>query len=63
MIRTDVNVGDVVHFKILIAYRPHRSKSKVYGIDELGVLISCNGIRKTFLLRWDEIQRVEKKRP
>lgn len=63
MIRRNVNVGDVVHFRILIAYRPHRSKSKVYGIEELGVRISCNGIRKTFLLRWDEIQRIEKAKP
>ncbi len=59
----NVRIGDVVHFQIQIAYRPHRSKSIVYGYDKSGrgVNISCNGIRKSFLLRWEEITRVTPK--
>lgn len=55
----NVKIGDTVHFRILLAYRPHRSKSKVYGFTKIGPLISCNGIRKTFQLRWGEISRVD----
>lgn len=61
MYTTDnVSIGDVVHFRILIAYRPHRSKSIVYGYERTGrgVLVSCNGVRKSFFLRWEEITRV-----
>ncbi len=58
--RDNIEIGDKVEFKINIAYRPHRSRSLVYGFTKLGPLITCNGIRHTFQLRWDEIIKVTK---
>lgn len=54
----NVKLGDVVHFRVLLAYRPHRSKSKVYGFTKFGPLITCNGCYRNFQLRWSEITRV-----
>lgn len=50
-------IGDTIEFQVLIAYRRHRSKSKVYGITDDHILISCNGLRKTFKLRHNEVIR------
>lgn len=57
-----VNIGDTVEFQVSIAFRRHRSRSKVYGISKCGnyLLISCNGIRKTFRLKEGECIRVVK---
>lgn len=55
----NVKLGDVVHFKVAIAMRTHRSKSKVYGFTKYGPLITCNMHRKNFQLRWSEITRVQ----
>lgn len=51
----EYRIGDTIEFQVLIAYRKHRSRSKVYGFTESGPLVSCNGIRKTFQLRWTEV--------
>jgi hypothetical protein len=44
---------------VIIAYRTHRSKSKVYGFTKFGPLITCNMHYRNFQLRWDEITRVQ----
>jgi hypothetical protein len=49
------SVGDTIEFQVLIGGRKHRSKSKVYRITNDYVYISCNGIRKTFLLKHGEV--------
>ena len=51
-------VGDTIEFQVLIGFRKHRSRSKVYGITDEYVLISCNGIRKTFKLKFGEVIKV-----
>lgn len=55
----NVKLGDIVHFKVIIAYRTHRSKSKVYGFTKFGPIITCNMHYRNFQLRWDEITRVQ----
>ena len=55
---TSVQIGDKVEFQCLIGGRKHISKSIVYGVYENGVLISCNGIKKTFRLKFGEIRKV-----
>jgi hypothetical protein len=55
--KENVKIGDTVHFKVIIAMRTHRSKSKVYGITEFGPLVTCNGFYKTFQVRWREITK------
>ena len=50
-----VKVGDRVKFKVLIGWRAHISTSRVYDITPDYLLISCNGIRKGFRLRFSEV--------
>jgi hypothetical protein len=52
---TPYNVGDTIEFQCLIACRKHRSRSKVYGFTDNGPLVSANGFRKTFQLKWGEV--------
>lgn len=51
-------VGDTIEFQCLLAWRKHRSRSKVYGFTEHGALVSCNGIRHKFQLKWSEVIKV-----
>ena len=55
---TPISIGDTIEFQALIAYRKHRSKSKVYGFTKYHLLISCNGIRKEFRLSPGEVIKV-----
>jgi hypothetical protein len=57
---TPINIGDQVEFQVLLGYRKHKSKSKVYGIKKDYLLISCNGIRKEFMLAPEEVIKVHK---
>jgi hypothetical protein len=52
-----IQVGDKIEFQCRIGRRWHTSRSIVYGFYDNGVLISCNGFRKTFRLRWGEIRK------
>lgn len=52
------SVGDTIEFQVLLGMRKHRSRSKVYGTYSEGILISCNGIRKRFRLKFGEVIKV-----
>ena len=60
---TPINIGDTVEFQVLLGYRKHRSKSKVYGFNEDFLFVSCNGIRKEFRLAPEEVIKVHKSNP
>lgn len=51
-------VGDTIEFQVLIAFRKHRSRSKVYRITQDHIFVSCNGIREKFKLKHGEVIRV-----
>jgi hypothetical protein len=55
---TPYAIGDIIEFQVLIGMRKHRSRSRVYGTYDGGILISCNGIRKRFRLKFGEVIRV-----